>query len=106
MVDKEIVIIIKDYLKKLEAKGVHISKAYLYGSQAKGIATIDSDIDLMLISPLFDGNSDKYAGIVWFSASEVSYKLEPITVGEKKFLSDIYSPLIGIVKKEGIEIAA
>lgn len=106
MVDKEIIIIIKDYLKILEDKGLHISKAYLYGSQAKGVASKDSDIDLMLISPLFDDNADKYAGIIWFSASEVSYKLEPMTVGEKKFLSDIYSPLIGLVKREGIEIAA
>ncbi len=106
MVDKEIIIIIKDYLKVLEGKGLHISKAYLYGSQAKGIASKDSDIDLMLVSPLFDDDSDKYARLIWYSASEVSYKLEPITIGEKKFLSDQYSPLIGIVKKEGIEIAA
>jgi predicted nucleotidyltransferase len=105
MVNREIVIIIKEYLKNLETKGLHISKAYLYGSQAKGSASNDSDIDLMLVSPLFDGNTDKYAGIIWFSASEVSYKIEPITVGEKRFLSDEYSPLIGIVKKEGIEIA-
>ncbi|MDR3609258.1 MAG: nucleotidyltransferase domain-containing protein [Ignavibacteriaceae bacterium] len=106
MVDDKVINIVKDYLRKLEIKGLHISKAYLYGSQAKGNATKDSDIDLMLVSPLFDDNTDSYAALIWFSASEVSYKIEPITVGEKKFQSDEYSPLIGIVKKEGIEIAA
>ena len=106
MVDAKVIDIVKDYLRKLEIRGLHISKAYLYGSQAKGNATNDSDIDLMLVSPLFDDNTDSFAALIWFSASEVSYKIEPIAVGEKKFLTDEYSPLIGIVKKEGIEIAA
>ena len=106
MVDDKIIKIVKEYLRKLDTKGLHIYKAYLYGSQVKGTASISSDIDLMLVSPLFDENSDKYASIIWYSASEVSYKIEPITVGLKKFLSDEYSPLIGMVRKEGIEIAA
>jgi predicted nucleotidyltransferase len=106
MINEEIIQIIKKYLRLLETKGIYISKAYLYGSQAKGIASKNSDIDLMLVSPLFDDDADKYARVIWYSASEVSFQLEPITIGEKKFLSDKYSPLIGIVKKEGIEIAA
>jgi hypothetical protein len=45
----------------------------------------------MLISPLFDENTDK---------------IEPIAIGEKRFLTDDMSPLIEIVRQEGIEIAA
>lgn len=87
MVDDKIINIVKDYLKNLESKGLHISRAYLYGSQVNGNATIESDIDLMLVSPLFDNDSDKYAGVVWFSASEVSYKIEPHIVGRRNFCS-------------------
>jgi len=32
--------------------------------------------------------------------------IEPFIVGEKRFLTDDISPIIGIVKQEGIEIAA
>ena len=45
MVNTEVVAIVKTYLNELESKGVYLSKAYLYGSQARGIATEESDID-------------------------------------------------------------
>ncbi|WP_422393072.1 nucleotidyltransferase domain-containing protein [Neomoorella humiferrea] len=36
-------------------KVIPIQKVYLFGSQAKGIARIDSDIDLIIVSPAFSG---------------------------------------------------
>ena len=54
MPDPKVINIIKEYLVELQQKGLNIKKAYLYGSQANGTATTESDIDLMLISPLFD----------------------------------------------------
>ncbi|WP_227762516.1 nucleotidyltransferase domain-containing protein [Zhaonella formicivorans] len=41
------------YLKALNKMGVTISSAYLYGSQAEGTADSDSDIDLIVVSPVF-----------------------------------------------------
>ena len=106
MVDANIINLVKKYLDVLSSEGIFISKAYLYGSQANGTATEDSDIDLMLISPLFDEDADKYAPALWLSTRNVSYKIEPIAVGEKRFQSDEVSPLIQTVRQEGIEIIA
>jgi len=39
----------------LKRKGIPIQKVYLFGSQAKGTARIDSDIDLLVVSPAFSG---------------------------------------------------
>jgi len=104
MVNPKVIDIVKRYLKILLEEGITISRAYIYGSQVRGTATEESDIDLMLISPLFDGNTDKFAPILWLSTRKASYKIEPIAVGEKRFQTDEYSPLIAIVRQEGIEI--
>lgn len=105
MVDIEITNIVRKYLDEIEAQGIKISKAFIYGSQAKGTASENSDIDLMLISPLFDQDPDKYIPVLWLSTRKISYRIEPLAVGEKKYLSNNTSPLIEIVKHEGIEVA-
>ena len=106
MVDEKVIEIVKKYLGILSEQGIEISKAYLYGSQVHGTATEESDIDLMLISPLFEENTDNYASALWLSTRKASYKIEPIAVGQKRFETDDKSPLIEIVRQEGIEIAA
>jgi predicted nucleotidyltransferase len=106
MVDTKVIDIVKKYLSILSQEGVIISKAYLYGSQVHGTATEESDIDLMLVSPLFDENTDKYAPVLWLSTRKASYKIEPIAVGQKRFQTDDKSPLIETVRQEGIEITA
>ena len=106
MVNREIIEIVKGYLSELESKGVRITKAYLYGSQARGTATAESDIDLMLVSPIFDSEYEKYLPMIWFSDFRTDNHIEPFIIGEKRFLTDDMSPIIGIVRQEGIEIAA
>jgi predicted nucleotidyltransferase len=106
MVNSQIVDIVKKYLNELELKGLHISKAFIYGSQVKGTATSESDIDLMLVSPQFDVEYEEYLPLIWFSMIRCNNHIEPFIVGEKRFLTDNMSPIIGIVKQEGIEIAA
>jgi predicted nucleotidyltransferase len=91
-------------LEELSSKDIHISRAFIYGSQIHGTATEDSDIDLMLVSPIFDEESDRFAPILWLSTKRTNYRIEPFAVGEKRFNTDEYSPLIAIVRQEGIEI--
>lgn len=105
MVDTKVIDIVKKYLRILSQEGLTVSKAFIYGSQVHGTATEESDIDLMLISPLFDESTDKYAPLLWLSTRKASYKIEPIAVGYKRFLTDDKSPLIETVRQEGVEIA-
>jgi uncharacterized protein len=106
MVNAEVINIVKEYLNELSEKGIFISKCFLYGSQARNTANEESDIDIMLISPLFDQNADQYMPDIWLSAIRTNYRIEPLTVGEKRFQTDDMSPIIEVVRQEGIEIAA
>ncbi|MEW5841938.1 MAG: nucleotidyltransferase domain-containing protein [Bacteroidota bacterium] len=106
MASTEIINIIKDYLHELSEKGIYISRSFLFGSQANNTATEESDIDLMLVSPLFDEDTDQYLPDIWLSATRTNYRIEPIIVGEKRFQTDDMSPIIAVVKEQGIEIAA
>ncbi len=104
MVNPKVIEVVKLYLDSLFEEGITITKAFIYGSQARGTATEDSNIDVMLISPLFDEDTDKFAPILWLAARKAGYKIEPIAIGEKRFQIDDVSPLIEIVRKEGVEI--
>ncbi len=106
MVDPKVIKVVKEYLNELSAKGILITKAFIYGSQANGNAKPDSDIDLMLISPLFDNETDKYMPVIWLSKVRTNNRIEPIAVGEKRFIDDDFTPLIEIVRQEGVEITA
>lgn len=58
----------------------------------------------MLISPLFDTNDDRYYGKLWRLTKVSNYRIEPIAVGERRFLEDDSSPIIEIARREGIEV--
>ena len=47
------VAISKKFISELTSAGIPVSKAYLYGSYAKGNATSYSDIDICIVSPSF-----------------------------------------------------
>lgn len=45
--------VIREYVEAIRAQGLNVEKVILYGSQAKGTARQDSDIDLLVVSPDF-----------------------------------------------------
>jgi DNA polymerase sigma len=106
MVSAEVIKAVRDYLHELSGKGIFISKCFIYGSQTKDTATEDSDIDLMIISPLFDEDTEKYLPAIWLSAIRTEHRIEPLAIGEQRFQTDETSPIIEVVRQEGIEIAA
>lgn len=95
---------LNEYLLLLKDKGIHVDKAYLFGSFAKNESTENSDIDLMLVSKLFDNENDKAVGTVWRMTRLVDSRIEPYLVGLDRFNNDESTPLIDLVKKEGILI--
>jgi len=89
----------------LKENGITIKKAILFGSHVKNEAREGSDIDVLLVSNLFDNEDDKYTGKIWRLTSVSDYRIEPIAVGEKRFYEDDNSPLLEIIRREGLEIA-
>ena len=53
--DSRIETLIAEFLKEIKNLGVDITMIVLFGSQSDGSATNESDIDLALISPSFEG---------------------------------------------------
>ena len=100
----EIIKQIRNYVICLKKNGISIDKAFLYGSYARDKATEESDVDVLLVSGIFDKNFDDIAGRIWVLSKDYNIRLEPYMVGTKKFETDKYSPLFEIVRQEGIEI--
>lgn len=99
-----IIEIVKLYIARLREKGLILSKVILYGSQARGDYSASSDIDLVLISPEFDVNPNAHTPLLWLTAADTDYRIEPMAIGKLKFENDDISPIIAIAKQEGIEI--
>ena len=106
MVEKSVKSIIKSYLLKLKESGINVSRGIVFGSQAKGTAGVWSDIDIMVISPMFDGMKDRSdINTPWRLAARTDSRIEPIACGEKQWFDDDSSDIIEYARREGEEVA-
>jgi predicted nucleotidyltransferase len=101
MVEQSIVEIVKRYLRALNERGLPAPKGIIFGSQAKGTPHAWSDIDLLVISPLFGQYTRRYIDMLWHTTRTVDSRIEPIAVGEQRWLEDDTSPIIEIARREG-----
>lgn len=102
MADQSIVDAVQNYIRVLRDDGIPVDFAVLYGSYARGEATEWSDIDLMIISPLFDRprlheDTDR----LWYATLRADVRIEPVGVGTKQWETDDGIPLIEIARREG-----
>lgn len=105
MVKREIIETLKKYVILLNSEGISVYKAFLFGSYSAETASDESDIDVMIVSDNYDENDDVAVGKIWRLTRKVNPKIEPFLIGTKKFVNDDTSPLISMIKAEGIEIA-
>lgn len=105
MASETVINIIKKYIQLLNEEGFGINKAFLYGSYASGQNHESSDIDLMLISDILDENDIQRKSKAWTLTQKIDRRIEPYLVSQKRFNLDDSSPLLEIVRQEGLEIA-
>ncbi len=102
MVQQSILDIVRNYLRAVNHSGIHASRAVLFGSWARGEARPDSDIDLVIIAPEFDGRRDrKLVNRLWELQASTDWRIEPIVCGERQWLEDDTSPIIEMARREG-----
>jgi predicted nucleotidyltransferase len=55
MVDQTIVETVRNYLRTVQEQGIDVRFGILFGSHSASRSDIWSDIDVLVVSPLFDG---------------------------------------------------
>ncbi len=108
MVDQSIEESVKRYLDAVRQSGIHATRAILYGSRARGTAREDSDIDLVIIAPEFDGPVDRaMVERLWQLRAHTDARIEPIPCGQAEWAAPVTARvIIEVAHREGIEIAA
>jgi len=95
--------IVGDYVREIEAQGVHLSMVIMYGSFAKGTQHEWSDIDVALVA-------DEFTGVGFIDKKLFPYigiKKPYTRIETKTYPTDYFhygDPFIEEIKKEGIMI--
>lgn len=103
MARSEVIELLKKYVL-LNSEGISVNKAFLFGSYSNDTATDSSDIDIMIVSDKYDENDDLAIGKIWNLTRKISTKIEPFLIGNLKFREDNSSPLISMIREQGIQI--
>ena len=70
MVDPSIMESVKKYLQALAQNGVPVQFAVVFGSRAAGKNDANSEIDLIVVSPMFDEERTRqHVNILWRTAA-------------------------------------
>lgn len=95
--------IVKQFVLEVKKNGIPVSRAYLFGSYAKGNPKEWSDIDVCVISPPFA--NDRIDEMVRLNTigSKVDLRIEAIPFRTED-LDDPYDTLSSEVRKYGIKI--
>lgn len=105
MVDESIVKGVQQYLQNVREHGFAVQFGVVFGSQSTGKVDPWSDIDVLVISPRFDGPRNREdIGLLWRIAARIDRRIEPIPCGERQWLEDDSSAIIEIARREGERI--
>ena len=106
MADIAIHRIAQHYLQQLAALGVPIERGVIFGSHARGKASQWSDIDLLVVSPRFDGpRTREHLNLLWRVAAHEDSRIEPIPCGSVEWKASLDSAIIEVARREGEEVA-
>jgi predicted nucleotidyltransferase len=93
---------VRVYLQAVNGSGIPVSFGVIFGSHTRGTANEQSDIDLLVISPRFDGKKDRsLVSLLWRLTVRNDHRLEPIAVGEREWREDDSRPIVEIARREG-----
>jgi predicted nucleotidyltransferase len=102
MVDETVLKSVQNYLKAVSESGIPVRFAVLFGSFATERAHQWSEIDLLVVSPLYDKRCTHNEMVkLWRIAARTDSRIEPIPVGEKQYKQDDSNMIIEIARREG-----
>ena len=101
--EREVTEKINKFVELLKQQGVNISKIILFGSYAKGRASPDSDIDVVVVSNQFGQDAAEEMMLLRKIALKVDSHIEPVPLSPDD-LSDKYSSFSQEIKRYGIDV--
>lgn len=94
--------VIKRFKSALESAHFPDAKLYLFGSYARGDARPDSDIDICLVSRVFETQKEEYEKEAIVIAFGIDSRIQVVVTDPYKFRKDPLSPLYSRIRKEAI----
>ena len=92
---------LETFVAKLKSS-IRVSGAYLFGSYAKGNATPDSDIDVLVLSPDFSGNRFEDLLLLMKARRGIDLRIDPHLLKDEEFNEN--HPLFREIKDDLIQI--
>ncbi len=102
-INKKIIEKVNKFRETIEAAGVPVEKMVVFGSQAKGGATEDSDIDVCVVSKSFGKDDIDEMQWLFKKTRFVDTRIEPYPLSLEEFKNG-YSPIIDEIRKYGIVV--
>jgi len=101
-IDKVVLENVKTFLDRLDTAGIHVTKAYLFGSYLTGKTDEWSDIDVAVISPQI--SDDRFEERVTLTKIAISVygRIEPLPFSPAGFVKD--DPLVREIINKGLVI--
>lgn len=105
MVDQSVVTSVRTYLHRLREHGLAVRFGVIFGSWASGGAGPWSDIDVLVVSPRFNGTrSRRDVDLLWRQASRSDTRIEPVPCGDQQWEQDDSSPVVELARREGTRV--
>ena len=105
MADRKVIAAVKEYLNRLAQNGLSVTFAVVFGSQVTGRASDLSDIDVIVVSPQFDGKiSRDIINKLWHIAARTDSRIEPIPCGQQQWQDNTSDAIIEIARNEGVTV--
>ena len=101
-IDGRIKAIIYRLIEELKRNNIPIDRVVLFGSNVEGCSSEYSDIDLLVVSPLFEGKRMRDKDKIRKYLLNVSSELDVIPCSREEYKSG--DPFIDEILKKGIEI--
>ena len=92
----------RSFLEDLKKIGITIEALYLYGSRAKGTNSVDSDLDIAVISKDFSGDSIRDLKMIFPVLKKADETIEVTRFRPEDFRDE--HPLAWEIKQGGIRI--
>ena len=102
MLEKSVLNAVREYVAALKLQGIDVERVVVFGSQANGHAHEWSDIDLIVVSPMFDDMRARSGiNILWRLAARIDSRIEPIPCGSRQWREDDSSAVIEVARRDG-----